>query len=137
MIAFVEGLDRDFPVAVEDRRLAPVIVHAADVVRIEIGLRRGEMLLEADAVGVQIDIDPAAPAPELDGHEVEIVVGQGFGGPFVTVDDFRDSAVELPRPAGIFAEEAGGVAAALGDRPAAGRTEEHTSELPSLMRISF
>src|SRR3546814_4480620 len=123
MIAFVEGLDRDFPVAVEDRRLAPVIVHAADVVRIEIGLRRGEMLLEADAVGVQIDIDPAAPAPELDGHEVEIVVGQGFGGPFVTVDDFRDSAVELPRPAVIFAEEAG-------------RSEEQTSELPSLMRLS-
>src|SRR3546814_12475292 len=81
------------------------------------------MLREADAVGVQIDIDPAAPAPELDGHEVEIVVGQGFGGPFVTVDDFRDSAVELPRPAVIFAEEAGGVAAAFGDRPAAVRAD--------------
>src|SRR3546814_14936078 len=104
MIAFVEGLDRDFPVAVEDRRLAPVIVHAADVVRIEIGLRRGEMLLEADAVGVQIDIDPAAPAPELDGHEVEIGDGQGFGGPFVTVHDFRDSGAQLHLQAVYYTE---------------------------------
>src|SRR3546814_12908955 len=97
MIAFVEGLDRDFPVAVEDRRLAPVIVHAADVVRTEIGLRRGEMLLEADAVAVQIDIDRAAPAPELDGHEVEIVVGQGSGGPVDAEDDYREDARRVGR----------------------------------------
>src|SRR3546814_18529871 len=89
----------------------------------EIGLRRGEMLLEADAVGDQVGIDPAARAPEIDGHEVESVVGKGVGGPFVTVDDFRDSAVELPRPAVRFAEEAGGVAAAFGDRPAAVRAD--------------
>src|SRR3546814_8826123 len=54
---------------------------------------------------------------------VEVVFGQGFVWPFVTVDDFRDSAVGLPRPAVIFAEEAGGVAAAFGDRPAAVRAD--------------
>src|SRR3546814_15892010 len=37
IIALVEGLDRAFSVAVEDHRLAPGIVLAADVVRIELG----------------------------------------------------------------------------------------------------
>src|SRR3546814_5187324 len=63
---------------------------------------------------------------------VEREHGGGVAGEALRRGDVRD-VVALPQPAGVTE----GRQAALGRDARAGRSEEHTSELQSLMRISY
>ncbi len=118
MVGLVEGLHRDFPVAVEVQPLAPLVAHVLQTERIE-DLRRGkEVVRQGFTVGIHVDEQPAAPGVDLDRGEMGVLRGQHTL-PVVLLPNVGAGAVQSVCPAVESADErllrlAAGVLGALG-----------------------
>jgi hypothetical protein len=107
VVALVEGVDRDFPVAVEEDRPVRAKPHLIEVI-LRIPMRDvTEERLERLAVGVHVHEHEPAPPTDLHVAEVHVVVGHGVG-VLVTVDDLDDLTVEVPTPGVVAATDLGG-----------------------------
>src|SRR3546814_10271714 len=81
----------------------------------------------------------ARPVIVVTGHEAEAVrAAAGRDVVFVDNPDYGEGlSTSLRTGIAAVPEECDGALVALGDMPRVGRSEEHTSELQSLMRISY
>src|SRR3546814_7151999 len=94
--------------------------------------RKGSVAFQRDLDGeilAECDLDLAAVAADVEAHDALVeaaivldAIGSG------KVGEYRAVAIDPDRPV---------IEAAAGHRRSYGRSEEHTSEYPSLMRISY
>ena len=131
MIGLVEGFERDLPVAGDYRRLAPVVAQAFPPERVEKRPGGAERLVQALAVGIHVDVDPTGPATDLHSLQRNVLILQCVP-PVLAVDYIHAPALQIELPAVEFAVEAGAVAAAVGQAPAAVRA--HIVESLDLIR---
>ncbi len=125
VVGLVEGLHRDFPVAIEGEPPAPFVAHVLQAERVENLGGREQEVGERLTVGVHVDPQPAAPGIDPDGPKVG-VVGRQRVLPVLLFADVRARTVEAVGPAVKAADKrlsgsSAGVLGALGrvDQPAA------------------
>ena len=104
VVGLVEGLHRDFPVAVEVQPLAPLVAHVLQTERVEDLRRRKEIVGQRFAVGIHVDEKPATPGVDLYRGEVGIR-GSQHALPVVLLANVRARAVQSVCPAVESAHE--------------------------------
>ena len=125
VVGLVEGLHRDFPVAVEVQPFAPLVAHVPQPERVE-DLRGGKQVVgQRLAVGVHVDEQPAAPGVHLNRCEVSVLRGQRAL-PVILLADVGARTVQAVGPAVESADKRLSCSAASGlgalrcvDQPAA------------------
>ena len=118
MIALVERLDRDLPVARKMQPLAPAIAHLLQLERVEHRCRRLQIVTQRRRVRVHADEHPAAPC--VDTHVAQPQrIGLQAVAPGILADDADIIAVQIPAPGMEGADQPLRIAAPFGQLPAA------------------
>ena len=104
VVGLVEGLQGDFPVAVEMQPFAPFAPHVLQAERVEDLRGRVQVVLQRFAIGVHVDPQPAAPGVHADRAQVGVGRGQRAL-PVVLFPDVGAGAVQTVCPAVESAHE--------------------------------